>query len=225
MMGATKLVMEKFLEKYSHKINISTARFANVAFSDGSLLYGFKQRIEKLQPIVAPNDVKRYFISKEESGQLCLMSCLFGYNCDIFFPKLDDSIHLIKFTEIANRFLEHNNYKPLMLNSEKEAREFDFNNNCEYWPCFYSESDTTGEKDFEEFYTDKENLDMKSYKDLGIIKKQQKELNFDTESFKKKIFKLNDKKDLKKTEIVSIFKKYLPNFKHIERGKFLDSKM
>ena len=224
MMGATKLVMEKFLEKYSHKINISTARFANVAFSDGSLLYGFKQRLEKQQPIVAPNDVKRYFISKEESGQLCLISCLFGDNCDIFFPKLDDSIHLIKFTEIANRFLEYNNYKPLMLSSEKEAREFDFNNG-KYWPCFYSESDTTGEKDFEEFYTSDENLDMKSYKDLGIIKKQQKELNFDTELFKEKIFKLHDKKPLKKSEIVSVFIKCLPNFNHSERGKFLDSKM
>ncbi len=225
MMGATKLVMEKFLEKYSHKISISTARFANVAFSDGSLLYGFKQRLEKQQPIVAPNDVKRYFISKEESGQLCLMSCLFGDNCDIFFPKLDDSIHLIKFTEIANRFLEYNNYKPLMLSSEIEAREFDFDNNSKYWPCFYSESDTTGEKDFEEFYTKQENLEMKSYYDLGIIKKHTKEFIFDTELFKEEILKLNDKKNLKKSEIVEIFKKYLPNFKHSERGKFLDSKM
>ncbi len=223
MMGATKLVMEKFLEKYSDKINISTARFANVAFSDGSLLFGFKQRLEKYQPLVAPNDIKRYFISKEESGQLCLMSCLFGENCDIFFPKLDDSLHLIKFTEIANRFLEYNNYKPLLFDSEKAAREFEFDNN--YWPCFYSQSDTTGEKDFEEFYTDKETLDLESFKDLAVIKKQQREFDFDTELFKEEIFKLNDKKNIKKSEIVNIFKKYLPNFKHSERGKFLDSKM
>ena len=223
MMGATKLVMEKFLEKYSDKINISTARFANVAFSDGSLLFGFKQRLEKYQPLVAPNDIKRYFISKEESGQLCLMSCLFGENCDIFFPKLDDSLHLIKFTEIANRFLEYNNYKPLLFDSEKAAREFEFDNN--YWPCFYSQSDTTGEKDFEEFYTDKETLDLESFKDLAVIKKQEREFDFDTELFKEEIFKLNDKKNIKKSEIVNIFKKYLPNFKHTEIGKFLDSKM
>ena len=225
MMGATKLVMEKFLNKYSHQIDISTARFANVAFSDGSLLYGFKQRIEKYQPLVAPNDIKRYFISKEESGQLCLMSSLFGKNCDIFFPKLDDSIHLIKFTDIANRFLEYNNFKPLILSSEKQAREFEFDNNGKYWPCFYSESDTTGEKDFEEFYTDHETLDMKLFKDIGVIKKQQKESDFDLESFKHEIFKLSDKKKIIKAEIVNIFKKYLPNFKHNEKGKFLDSKM
>ena len=161
MMGASKRIMEMFLMKYSTQIAISTARFANVAFSDGSLLHGFNQRIQKRQPIVAPNDIKRYFVTPKESGELCLMSCIFGENRDVFFPKLNQELHLITFADIAVKYLEDIRYKPFMCSSEQEARQLMASlPEKGMWPCLFTNSDTTGEKDFEEFFTDKEVLDM-----------------------------------------------------------------
>ena len=161
MMGASKRIMEMFLMDLGENIDISTARFANVAFSDGSLLHGFNQRIAKRQPISAPNDVKRYFVTSEESGQLCLLSCLLGENRDIFFPKLSESLHLIKFSDIAVNYLEFQGYEPVMCSSEDEARgKAEDLIKQKKWPCYFFKSDTTGEKDFEEFYTEKEKLDM-----------------------------------------------------------------
>ena len=171
MMGASKRIMEMFLMRNSEKISISTARFANVAFSDGSLLHGFNQRIQKRQPIVAPNDIKRYFVTPQESGELCLMSCIFGENRDIFFPKLSESLHLITFAEIAVRYLKQQGYKPYLCTSEDEARDLAKSlPETGYWPCLFTESDTTGEKDFEEFFTEAEILDMERYENLGVIK-------------------------------------------------------
>ena len=171
MMGASKRIMEMYLMKYSEQITISTARFANVAFSDGSLLHGFNQRIQKRQPIVAPNDVKRYFVTPKESGELCLMSTIFGKNRDIFFPKLSESLHLITFSDIAVKYLEHIGYKPYLCKTEAEARELAHTLPEEgQWPCLFTPSDTTGEKDYEEFYTENEALDLDRFENLGIIK-------------------------------------------------------
>ena len=147
MMGASKRIMEYFLIRESLEISISTARFANVAFSDGSLLYGFSQRIQKKQPIVAPNDIKRYFVTNQESGELCLMSCLLGGNRDIFFPKLSEELHLITFSEIAIKYLNMLGYKAYECSSEEEARHLVHKlPNQGKWPCYFSSSDTTGEK-------------------------------------------------------------------------------
>jgi FlaA1/EpsC-like NDP-sugar epimerase len=149
MMGASKRIMEMYLMRKSQQIKISTARFANVAFSDGSLLHGFNQRILKKQPIVAPNDIKRYFVTPKESGELCLMSCIFGENRDIFFPKLSENLHLISFADIAIKYLAEMGYEPYLCETEEEAR-----NNVDIliaqkkWPCLFTTSDTTGEKDF-----------------------------------------------------------------------------
>lgn len=171
MMGASKRIMEMFLMRKSEQIAISTARFANVAFSDGSLLHGFNQRIQKRQPIVAPNDIKRYFVTPQESGELCLMSCIFGENRDIFFPKLSEALHLISFADIAVKYLEQLGYEPHLCDSEEEARQLaHMLPEQGKWPCLFTASDTTGEKDFEEFFTDKEELDMSRFENLGIIK-------------------------------------------------------
>ncbi|MCW9067877.1 MAG: UDP-N-acetylglucosamine 4,6-dehydratase, partial [Sulfurimonas sp.] len=171
MMGASKRIMEMFLMRKSLEINISTARFANVAFSDGSLLHGFNQRIQKQQPIVAPNDIKRYFVTPQESGELCLMSCIFGENRDIFFPKLSEELDLISFADIAVKYLENLGYEPYLCSDEDEARELAKTLPKEgKWPCLFTSSDTTGEKDFEEFFTDKEVLDMQRFENLGVIK-------------------------------------------------------
>ena len=225
MMGASKHIMEMFLMRRSQDIKISTARFANVAFSDGSLLHGFNQRIAKRQPIVAPNDIKRYFVIPKEAGELCLMSCIFGDNQDIFFPKLSEDLHLISFADIAIKYLENLKLKPFLCSNEDEARHFEFEKYPNQWPCLFVESDTTGEKDFEEFYTDSETLDLERFENLGIIKNNLQIEDNKLSYFESKIRSMRQHKAWKKAEIVSLFNEMIPNFGHKETGKYLDSKM
>ena len=226
MMGASKRIMEMFVHRNSLDIEVSMAIFANVAFSDGSLLHGFNQRIQKRQPIVAPNDIKRYFVTPQESGELCLMSCMYGENRDIFFPKLSESLNLISFADIAIKYLENLGYEPYICKDEDEARELAKTLPDEgKWPCLFTRSDTTGEKDFEEFFTDKEVLDMDRFESLGIIKN---ELDFDAkklESFEKTIKGYLHSLSWTKEDIVKEFFKLLPDFAHKETGKYLDEKM
>jgi FlaA1/EpsC-like NDP-sugar epimerase len=226
MMGASKRIMESFVHKNSLDIDVSMARFANVAFSDGSLLHGFNQRIQKQQPLVAPNDIKRYFVTPQESGELCLMSCIFGNNRDIFFPKLSEELHLISFADIAIKYLENLGYEPYLCRDEDEARALAKTLPKEgKYPCLFTSSDTTGEKDFEEFFTDSETLDMERFENLGIIKN---EANFDKKLlklFEDSIRDMLDKKEWSKEEIVELFFKMIPNFGHKETGKYLDGKM
>ena len=226
MMGASKRIMEMFLMRRSLQMDISTARFAIVAFSDGSLLHGFNQRLEKRQPIVAPNDVRRYFVTPKESGELCLMSCIFGDNRDIFFPKLSEKLHLISFADIAVKYLAEKGYEPVLCSDEDEARELAKTLPEQgKWPCLFTSSDTTGEKDFEEFFTDQETLDMARFENLGIIKN---EAEFDEQllsEFEERIAGM--KRDLAwtKQELVDLFHRMIPDFGHKETGKYLDSKM
>ncbi|MDO9266561.1 MAG: UDP-N-acetylglucosamine 4,6-dehydratase [Sulfurimonas sp.] len=226
MMGASKRIMEMFVMRKSKQINVSMARFANVAFSDGSLLHGFNQRIEKNQPIVAPNDIKRYFVTPQESGELCLMSCIFGENRDIFFPKLSEDLHLITFADIAVKYLKEKGYEPHLCRDEDEARELSKTLPAEgKWPCLFAASDTTGEKDFEEFFTQKETLDMDRFENLGIIKN---EAIFNEEllnEFRDKISNMKKNQEWTKEQIVELFFKMIPDFGHKETGKYLDAKM
>jgi FlaA1/EpsC-like NDP-sugar epimerase len=228
LMGASKRIMEMFLVKYSLQIPISTARFANVAFSDGSLLHGFNQRILKYQPIVAPNDVKRYFVTPQESGELCLMSCILGKNRDVFFPKLSEELDLITFSEIAERYLKDLGYIPYICESEDEAREKDLAEKLskeKKWPCLFGKSDTTGEKDFEEFFTKNEVLDLEKFKKVGIIKNNP-EFNIEhLNYFQDSIQEIIKKKDWTKKEIIDLFSKMIPNLDYMDMGKYLDSKM
>ncbi|MEY8198221.1 MAG: UDP-N-acetylglucosamine 4,6-dehydratase [Colwellia sp.] len=226
MMGASKRIMEMFLMRRSKSISISTARFANVAFSDGSLLHGFNQRIQKRQPIVAPKDIKRYFVTPQESGELCLMSCIFGENRDVFFPKLSESLHLVTFSDVAEKYLVQLGYEPFLCGSESEGRELaDTLPQQGKWPCLFTLSDTTGEKDFEEFFTDNETLDMKRFNNLGVIKNK---AEFDDElihGFEQAIANLKADEAWTKEDILSLFFKMIPDFAHKETGKYLDSKM
>ncbi|MDH6027930.1 UDP-N-acetylglucosamine 4,6-dehydratase [Vibrio splendidus] len=226
MMGASKRIMEMFLMRKSEQMAISTARFANVAFSDGSLLHGFNQRIQKRQPIVAPNDIKRYFVTPQESGELCLMSCIFGENRDIFFPKLSEALHLISFADIAVKYLKQLGYEPHLCETEEEARQLAHTLPEQgKWPCLFTASDTTGEKDFEEFFTDKEELDMSRFTNLGIIKNdplyEQELLSL----FENSISEMKDERAWTKEQIVKLFFTMIPDFGHKETGKYLDSKM
>jgi len=226
MMGASKRIMEKFILKESQKIDISTARFANVAFSDGSLLHSFKQRIDKRQPIVAPTDVKRYFVTPEESGQLCLMSCLFGETRDIFFPKLSEELDLITFSSIAKKFLNHQGYEVHYCNSEKEAREAVSESIAhKKWPCFFTVSDTTGEKSFEEFYMPNEHLDLNTFEKLGVVKSKTAYDEDKLNHFLSTIETLQTNNSWTKEEIVLLFFEMLPELEYEDKGKYLDSKM
>ncbi len=226
MMGASKRIMEMFLMRRSLDIKISTARFANVAFSDGSLLYSFNQRIQKRQPIVAPNDIKRYFVTPSESGELCLMSTIFGENRDIFFPKLSEALHLISFADIAVKYLENIGYEPHLCKDEEEARELIKTLPDQgKWPCLFTKSDTTGEKDFEEFFTEKEILDMERFRNLGIIKNDPLFNESLLEHFEREIKKMRQKGSWSKQEIVDLFFEMIPDFGHKETGKYLDDKM
>ena len=226
MMGASKRIMEMFLMRESLSQNISMARFANVAFSDGSLLHGFNQRFAKRQPITAPNDVKRYFVTPQESGELCLMSGLLGGNRDIFFPKLSEKLHLITFSEIAKKYLEQLGYEPYECESEEEART-----KCselidqKKWPCYFFNSDTTGEKDFEEFFTDKEELDMDRFSSIGVIKNEPIFEEGKLSYFEKRISEIKKSEGWNREEIVELFHKMIPGFGHKETGKFLDQRM
>lgn len=230
MMGASKRIMEMFVNRMSNYMDVSMARFANVAFSDGSLLHGFDQRLKKLQPIVAPNDIKRYFVVPKESGELCLMSCIFGENRDIFFPKLSENLHLITFAEIAEKYLKQKGLEPFICQTEDEARNFlnEQTTNQQInpkWPCLFTTSDTTGEKDFEEFFTDSETLDMDRFINLGIIKNEPENFDGPINYFEYTIRTLKEQKCWTKQEIVDLFHYMIPDFGHKETGKYLDAKM
>jgi FlaA1/EpsC-like NDP-sugar epimerase len=226
MMGASKRIMEMFLMRESLTQEISMARFANVAFSDGSLLHGFNQRFTKKQPLSAPNDVRRYFVTSQESGELCLLSGLLGNNRDVFFPKLSEKLHLITFSEIAVRYLRERGYEPYECKSEDEARdraeELIAN---KQWPCYFFKSDTTGEKDFEEFFTDNEDLDMERFKTVGVIKNQPDFDEAKLDDFMDGIEALRKKGTWTKDDIVRLYFGLLPEFAHKETGKYLDQRM
>jgi FlaA1/EpsC-like NDP-sugar epimerase len=226
MMGASKRIMEMFLMRESLTQSISMARFANVAFSDGSLLHGFNQRFAKRQPISAPNDVRRYFITPQESGELCLMSCLLAANRDILFPKLTDALRLTKFSDIAVRFLAQLGYEPHACESEDEARSRAPELIAKRrWPCYFFCSDTTGEKDFEEFFTDRETLETTRFATLAAVKNDP---TFDAprlDHFLATIQSMRERRSWAKADIVKLFNDMIPEFHHLETGKYLDGRM
>lgn len=225
IMGASKRIMEDVIFSYSDKFPVKTARFANVAFSNGSLPAGFLSRIQKLQPLSAPSDVRRYFVSQEESGQICLLSCILGENRTIFFPKFAEA-QMMTFDAIGTELLKSYRYEVLECISDEEAidRAEDLKNGSNLYPVHYAASDTSGEKPFEEFVTDTESADMNRFSSLGVITGKQI-------PDKGRVEKLFDglnaafESGTTKEEVIRIMKVYLPNFEHIETGKSLDSKM
>jgi len=226
LMGASKRIMEKYLMRESMLQHVTMARFANVAFSDGSLLHGFTQRILKKQPITAPKDVRRYFITPKESGELCILSGFFGNNRDIFFPKLTDALHLEHFSDIAERFLHSLGYEPFQCSDEAEARERASTLIPQgQWPVFFFNSDTTGEKDFEEFHTASEKVDLNRFNDIGVVTNDADFLNDDLNNFQESISNMVHTGSWNKNEIIDLFIQLLPEFSHKDTGKYLDGRM
>ena len=226
LMGATKLIMEDVIFGSDVRCSVSSARFANVAFSDGSLLHGFRNRLEKQQPLVIPSDVKRYFVTQQEAGELCIMSCLLGDNHEIFFPKETTAFNLLGFKPLLEKYLAQHDLLPLYCDTEHEARSYtayDIDKN--YWPCFISETDTTGEKPFEEFYSFFEKTNFQRYDTIGVVKKDQ---HFDEEKFKEfqdQIKAIIESDEVTKEKVVHVIKLLVPNLNHIEFHKSLDDKM
>lgn len=225
VMGASKRIMEDVIFTYSDRFPVKTARFANVAFSNGSLPAGFLARMQKLQPLSAPSDVTRYFVSPDESGQICLLASMLGENREIFFPKLEEA-QMISFDQIATKLLESQGYEVLLCNSDSEAvdRAEDLKAGSNLYPVHYSISDTSGEKAYEEFYVDSETVDKDRFISLGVVTGKRIP---DKEKVSELFERLNRafQSETTKEEIVKIMKAYLPNFEHIEKGKSLDSKM
>lgn len=226
IMGASKRVMEDMVMAYSDIFPVTTARFANVAFSNGSLPDGWLARLMKRQPVASPTDVKRYFVSPEESGQICMLACVLGNSGEVFFPKLGED-QMITFSSFCEKFLETAGYSGHVCASDDEAKCFAAersDDNKEY-PVVYFKSDTTGEKSYEEFYVPGERINMERFSALGVIEETQRRPMAEVNEFFEKLEGIFHKDDFTKAEIVEALKEFLPNFEHEEKGRNLDQKM
>jgi FlaA1/EpsC-like NDP-sugar epimerase len=226
IMGCSKKLMEEMIMAYYSQFKVSTARFANVAFSNGSLPAGFIERIMKRQPLSAPEDVRRYFVSPEESGQICLLANILGKNSEIFFPKLKEE-EMMTFSAIADAFLHSLGYKPYRCQSEEEAKHFaaTMRPDTKEYPIYYFKSDTTGEKDYEEFFVEGETINMNRFQSLGVIESYNAKSINEVESYLQSLDKLLTRTDVTKASIVESLKSFVPNFEHEEKGRNLDQKM
>ncbi|MDC0378165.1 polysaccharide biosynthesis protein [Flavobacteriaceae bacterium] len=223
IMGASKSLMEKLILSKKNKFRVSTARFANVAFSNGSLLDGFIYRLQKKQPLSCPSDIKRFFVTPEQSGQICLLATFLGKTGDIFFPKLDFFKDQIYFKDIALDFIKNNGFEVVFSNSEHDAKEFNFDKNPTKYPVYFFKTDTSGEKTYEEFFTKEEDYNINQYDSLGFINTP--EINISFENVQADFDSVFCNPNSKKSDIVTIVKKYIPSFMHVETGKHLDQKM
>ena len=227
IMGASKKLMEELIMAYSNKLSIKTARFANVAFSNGSLPLGFLERMQKKQPWSCPKGIRRFFVSPQESGELCLMASIMGESGDIFFPKLDEKKNMIPFDQIVVDLLHTFGLEADICQTEEEARQkaLLLNEFSTTYPVYFFDSDTSGEKAYEEFYTSNESLDLDSFINLGVVKNSKKRNLQEIDEIFVKLLKIFNNEHVKKNDVIDILKAYLPNFGHIETGKSLDQKM
>ena len=223
IMGASKSLMEKLILSKKNNFRVSTARFANVAFSNGSLLDGFIYRLNKKQPLSCPSDIKRFFVTPEQSGQICLLATFLGDSGNIFFPKLDFHKDQIYFKDIALDYLKEEGLEPIYMNSEKEAKDYDIDSNLGKYPIYFFKTDTSGEKTYEEFFTEEEDYNIKKYDSLGFINSPKVQISF--EEVKASFDAVFNNSKLEKLDIIKVIKRYVPDFMHIETGKHLDQKM
>jgi FlaA1/EpsC-like NDP-sugar epimerase len=225
VMGASKKLMENVIMSYSNNIKITTARFANVAFSNGSLLYGYMERLLQRQPISCPSDVKRFFVSPEESGEICLLTCILGNSGDIYFPKLTEN-QLVNFKSITEDFFKYLNKDIKICKSEKEAKEVASNlSDSSLYPVYFFKTDTSGEKLYEEFYTSDDEINLDKFESIGVVKNSYKPNYLEVESVVNQISELFSRESYNKEDIINVMNNLLPSFSHIETGKSLDQKM
>lgn len=226
IMGASKRIMEDLVMAYNRYFKVTTARFANVAFSNGSLPDGWIHRLQKKQPLAAPSDVKRYFVSPEESGQICMLACILGKGGEVFFPKLGED-QMLTFSAICDDFVKAEGFRKVECRNDSEARKFaaDMSYESEDYPVVYFKSDTTGEKAYEEFYVPGEKINMERFSALGVVEQTTRRNMEEVNTFFTGLESLFAKDDFTKAEVVEAIKKFIPNFEHEEKGKNLDQKM
>lgn len=226
IMGASKRIMEDLVMAYNDKFKVTTARFANVAFSNGSLPDGWLHRMQKRQPLAAPNDVKRYFVSPEESGQICMLACILGRGGEVFFPKLGEN-QMLTFSAICDEFVKAEGFEKKECVSDDEAKHYavEMGEDAQDYPVVYFKSDTTGEKAYEEFYVPGEKIDMQRFQALGVVEQTARHNINEVNSFFEKLESVFAKEDFTKTQVVDAIKEFIPNFEHEEKGKNLDQKM
>ena len=226
IMGASKRIMEDLVMAYNKYFKVTTARFANVAFSNGSLPDGWIHRLQKKQPLAAPSDVRRYFVSPEEAGQICMLACILGNGGEVFFPKLEEN-QMLTFSSICDNFLTANGLKKDPCSSDDEAKRkaaaLDWNDNK--YPTVYFHSDTTGEKAYEEFYVPGEKIDMQRFQALGVVEQTTRHDIAEVNCFFEKLESIFAREDFSKAQIIDAIKEFIPNFEHEEKGKNLDQKM
>ncbi len=226
IMGASKRIMEDLVMAYNGKFKVTTARFANVAFSNGSLPDGWLYRLQKKQPLAAPRDVLRYFVSPEESGQICMLACILGKGGEVFFPKLGEE-QMLTFSAICDNFIKAEGFAKKECASDAEAKHYaaEMDYDSPDYPVVYFNSDTTGEKAYEEFYVPGEQLDMDRFKALGVIKSTEHRPLTEVNAFFDNLEAIFARRDFTKTQVVDAIKLFIPNFAHEEKGKNLDQKM
>lgn len=227
IMGASKRILEDLVMAYSKEFPVTTARFANVAFSNGSLPDGWLHRLQKRQPLAAPNDVKRYFVSPEESGQICMLASILGRSGEVFFPKLGEE-QMLTFSAICDDFVRENGLTKRMCQTDAEAKQYTLNANrstLNEWPVVYTESNTTGEKAYEEFYIPGEQLDMQRFSSLGVVEKTTRQPLEKVDAFFCEMEDIFKQEDFTKAQVVEAIKRFIPNFEHEEKGLNLDQKM
>ena len=228
IMGASKRIMEDLVMAYNKYFKVTTARFANVAFSNGSLPDGWLHRLQKKQPLAAPSDVKRYFVSPEESGQICMLACILGNGGEVFFPKLGED-KMLTFSSICDKFVVANGLERDLCTSDEEAKlkasQLSTLNSQLKYPVVYFKSDTTGEKAYEEFYIPGEKIDMQRFQALGVVEQTTRHDMEEVDEFFGKLESIFAKDDFTKAQVVEAIKEFIPNFEHEEKGKNLDQKM
>ena len=223
IMGASKSLMEKLILSKQNEFRVSTARFANVAFSNGSLLDGYTYRLNKKQPLSCPSDIKRFFVTPEQSGEICLLATFLGNSGNIFFPKLDFHKDQIYFKDITLDFLMQKGYEPYLAKSEEDAKYFDIDGHPKQYPVYFFKTNTSGEKTYEEFYTEEEDFNIEEFDSLGYIRTEEQTISF--QEVKNDFERVFENSDSTKADIVKVIKKYVPDFEHFETGKHLDQKM
>ncbi len=226
IMGASKRIMEDLVMAYNKYFKVTTARFANVAFSNGSLPDGWIHRLQKKQPLAAPSDVKRYFVSPEESGQICMLACILGKPSEVFFPKLGEN-QMLTFSSICDDFVKAEGFKKVECKNDPEAKQYasEMGYDSDSYPVVYFKSDTTGEKAYEEFYVPGEKIDMARFKALGVVEQTTRHTMAEVNSFFEKLEGIFEKPEFTKAQVVEAIKDFIPNFEHEEKGKNLDQKM
>lgn len=226
IMGASKRIMEDLVMAYNKFFKVTTARFANVAFSNGSLPDGWIHRLQKKQPLAAPSDVKRYFVSPEESGQICMLACILGKPGEVFFPKLGED-QMLTFSSICDEFVKAEGFKKVECKNDPEAKQYasEMDYDSDSYPVVYFTSDTTGEKAYEEFYVPGEKIDMDRFKALGVVEQTTRHAIDEVNCFFDKLESIFEKPDFTKVQVVDAIKEFIPNFEHVEKGKNLDQKM